>query len=470
MKFIETIFFLLALTLLLVTLLTGCQVSGKGKSSNPTILTLWHNYGGQLKDKMDSMIDEFNETVGAEEGVIISVTSISGSATLHEKLTMAANGDPGAPSLPDITTAYPKTAIILAGKDLLVDLNEQFTPEELSAYIPEFLQEGRIKGDRLYVFPIAKSTEVLFVNMTIFNRFSRETGASIKDLQTFEGINETAALYYDWTDKQTPDIDHDGKMFFVPDSVFNFSMVGCKQLGAEFIKNGGINFSIPQFNRIWDAYYKPAVLGYTAVTNGYATDLAKTGDIVCSTGSTAGVSFFPPTVTYADNTSEPAELAIFPFPVFEGGQKIAIQRGGGMCVLKSSKEKERLAGIFLKWFTRPENNLKFVSLTGYLPVTKEAFGELMSREIESISDENIKKLLQTAIVMQQEYQFYTPPVFEGIDEMEELFESRLKETAARSREAYVRGPANNNNSKAVYEAVSKGALERFVNNFPGSGI
>ena len=86
---------------------------------------------------------------------------------------MAANGDPGAPSLPDITTAYPKTAIILAGKDLLVDLNEQFTPEELSAYIPEFLQEGKVKEDGLYVFPIAKSTEVLFVNMTIFNRFSR---------------------------------------------------------------------------------------------------------------------------------------------------------------------------------------------------------------------------------------------------------------------------------------------------------
>ena len=72
--------------------------------------------------------------------------------------------------------------------------------------------------------------------------------------------------------------------------------------------------------------------------------------------------------------------------------------------------------------------------------------------------------------MQREYEFYTPPVFGGVDDLEELFESRLKETAARSREAYVRGPANNNNSKAVYEAVSKGALERFVNNFPGSGI
>ena len=49
---------------------------------------------------MDEMIDKFNETVGAKEGIIISVTSISGSDTLHDKLIMAANGEPGAPPLP----------------------------------------------------------------------------------------------------------------------------------------------------------------------------------------------------------------------------------------------------------------------------------------------------------------------------------------------------------------------------------
>ena len=83
---------------------------------NPVTLTMWHNYGGQMRYTMDEMIDEFNGTIGAEKGIIVNVTSISGSATLHEKLTMAANNDPGAPELPDITTAYPKTALILAEK------------------------------------------------------------------------------------------------------------------------------------------------------------------------------------------------------------------------------------------------------------------------------------------------------------------------------------------------------------------
>ncbi|MFY9295867.1 MAG: hypothetical protein WAO42_04220, partial [Caldicoprobacterales bacterium] len=42
------------------------------------------------------------------------------------------------------------------------------------------------------VFPTAKSTEVLFVNTTIFDRFAKDTGARLKDLETFEGIMKTA--------------------------------------------------------------------------------------------------------------------------------------------------------------------------------------------------------------------------------------------------------------------------------------
>ncbi len=455
----------ICLILMSFMVLTGCSDDIQVDAKNPITLTLWHNYGGQLKETMDDMIDEFNETIGAEKGIIISVTSISGNATLHEKLVMAANGDPGAQPLPDITTAYPRTALVLAGKGLLADLNQQFTAQELYAYIPEFLQEGRIMGDGLYVFPAAKSTEALFVNTTIFNRFAGETGADIEDLKTFEGIIRTASLYYDWTDERTPDIQNDGKMFFMPDSLFNFSLIGYKQLGEEFINDGTVNLACPQFRNIWECYYKPAVLGQVAVFDGYATDLAKTADIVCSTGSTAGVSFFSPTVTYANNTSEPAELAILPYPVFEGGKKVAVQRGGGISVIKSTKEREYLAGIFLKWFTSPENNLRFVSSTGYLPVTEEAFGELMSKEIESISDNNIKKLLNTSKIMQKEYEFYIPPLFDGIDQLQDQYQNQLKQIAAQSREAYI-DLLKTGNPEMAYKTVSKDAYENFINGFP----
>ncbi|SET00363.1 multiple sugar transport system substrate-binding protein [Natronincola peptidivorans] len=420
--------FFIVLLLIILSFLLGCQKTKVLNPKEPITLTIWHNYGGQMKTTMDIMIDEFNDTIGAEKGVILSVTSISGSATLHEKLIMAANQDPGAPELPDITTAYPKTAITLAEKNLLVDIGEFFTEKELTAYVPRFLEEGRLKGDRLFVFPCAKSTEVLYVNKTIFDRFSNDTDISFEDLKSFEGIVKAADSYYEWSE---------GKMFFMPDSLFNLAQIGYQQLGEDLFKGTQLNLSSPAFSKIWETYYEPAVKGHFAIFDGYATDLAKTGDIICALGSTAGVIFYPPTITYENNLTEPVEYSILPYPVYKDGEKIAIQRGSGMCVIKSTEEKAYAASIFLKWFTDPKQNLRFVSKTGYLPVTKEAFGDMMTSEIESISDDNIKALLITAIQMHDEYDFYIPPYFDDFDRLQREYEERLLDITLESRKEYL---------------------------------
>ena len=427
------------------------------KTKEPITLTLWHNYGGQMKNTMDEMIDEFNESVGAEQGVIINVTSISSNSNLHEKLTMAINGDPGAPELPDITTAYPKTALRLMEKDLLVDLTQYFTDEELLAYMPTFLEEGKLGKDGLYVFPTAKSTEVLFVNTTIFNRFAQDTGARLKDLETFEGIKKTAELYHQWSN---------GKMFYLPDSLFNFTQIGCKQLGTDFLTEDGFDLSNAHLSRILKNYFEPAVLGHVAIYDGYASDLAKTGEIVCSTGSTAGVVFFSPKVTYEDNTTESADFAILPYPTFDGGKKIALQRGGGMCIIKTNEQKEHGASIFLKWFTSPENNLRFISSTGYLPVTMEAFEEIMSAEMDHHRDENIKKLLYTARIMKEEYDFYVPPICKGMDEMQDEYEKLFLKTAKKSRYAYLE-LLKENNPDMAYNIATKDIYQCFINELDG---
>ncbi|HKL98297.1 MAG TPA: extracellular solute-binding protein [Mobilitalea sp.] len=430
----------------------------------PITLTLWHNYGGQMKDTMDEMIEEFNGTIGAKKGININVTSISGSQTLHEKLTMAAGGDPGAPELPDISTAYPKTALILAEQELLVDLKELFSDAELSKYIPCFIEEGVLSNDELYVFPTAKSTEILFVNNTIFDRFAKDTGATLDELSTFEGITRISEQYYKWSDDQTPDIIGDGKTFYVPDSLFNLSLIGCRQLGADFIRNNSIDFTNPVTAKVWESIFSPQVQGHYAIFDGYASDLAKTGDIVCSTGSTAGVLFFAPTVTYSDNTTESAELALLPYPVYEGGDKIVIQRGAGMCVTKSSNAKEKAAGIFLKWFTSPNNNLRFVSSTGYLPVTEEAFGDIMLKEIDSISDPNIKKLLQVSRQMQMEYEFYISPVFDKVDQLQADYDSSLKAQATKAKDIY-RSLLETKDETSAIHSIIESSLEEFIQNF-----
>ncbi|NLB10771.1 MAG: ABC transporter substrate-binding protein, partial [Clostridiaceae bacterium] len=75
----------------------------------PLTVTLWHNYDGQMQRSMNELIDEFNMTIGRDEGVIISVTAVAAMEDQEEQLSMITAGVPGAERMPDIFTAYPRT-------------------------------------------------------------------------------------------------------------------------------------------------------------------------------------------------------------------------------------------------------------------------------------------------------------------------------------------------------------------------
>ena len=103
----------------------------------------------------------------------------------------------------------------------------------MAEFIPSFLDEGVIDG-RQVILPVAKSTEIMFINKTAYDAFSAATGVQLSELSTWEGIFRQAKEYYDWTDAQTPDVPHDGKIFFVHDYHFNYFQVGVESLGEAF--------------------------------------------------------------------------------------------------------------------------------------------------------------------------------------------------------------------------------------------
>jgi multiple sugar transport system substrate-binding protein len=455
MKLIKSVIILL----LLLTFITGCERDSLLNPNDPVIITLWHNYGGQMEKSMNDLVDEFNSNVGIKQGIIINITSVSSSSALYDKIVSSSEGDPGSSQLPNITTGYPKSALALLKNDKLLDLNDYFSVSELDEYLPSFIEEGTISG-KLSVFPTAKSTEVLFLNKTLFERFSDATGISIETLSTFEGISEAAIKYYEWTDSQTPDIPNDGKSFYTSDSWFNIAQVGMNQLGDSFIINETLNYS-DNYKKIWDFYFQAAVRGGFAIYDGYSSDLAKTGEIVCSTGSTAGILFYGNTITYQDNTIEDVEYEILPYPVLKGGNKVAIQRGGGMIVTKSTKEKEDASIEFLKWFTAPDQNMRFISETGYLPVTKNAFETIIDENIDKSINDNVKKLLNTAVIMYKEYDFYTPPVFDEFDSMEKAYTERIKQAARDARTDFLQ-LLNTKDTDEAFEKASENVFSNFI--------
>ena len=172
----------LSLAVIAVLIFTGC---GQKKTKDPITVTLWHVYGGQTESPLNDLIDQFNETIGKEENIWVQVGSVTNTNTIHENVLASAFGDPGASELPDMFVSYPKTVLAMPDDTVLVDYCDYFTKEELDEFIPAFLEEGVIH-DRLSILPVAKSTEVMFVNKTAFDRFAKETGADIEDLRTWK--------------------------------------------------------------------------------------------------------------------------------------------------------------------------------------------------------------------------------------------------------------------------------------------
>ena len=193
------------------------------------------------------------------------------------------------------------------------------------------------------------------------------------------------------------------------------------------------------YSHIFETLYAPVVKGGMAIYDGYSSDLSKTGDLVCSTGSSAGILFYGDSITYADDTIENVEYNILPYPVFEGGQKIALQRGGGLMVAKSNEKKEYAASVFIKWLTSPEQNMRFISKTGYLPVTKQAFEQGMDTHIKNIEDTQIRKMLTTVLSMYESYDLFTAPNFNNFDSVSDNYETNFKSLMSKQREEYLAG-------------------------------
>ena len=152
--------------LLLLLSLTGCSQNTKLDPNDPVTLTMWHVYGSQTESPLNDSINEFNRTIGKEKGIVINVVSVSSSSAIDEALTAAAKNTPGVPALPDLFTAYPRVAEII-GYDNLLNWNDYFTEQELDAFVSEFIEEGYFE-DKLLMLPVAKSTELLFVNQTLW--------------------------------------------------------------------------------------------------------------------------------------------------------------------------------------------------------------------------------------------------------------------------------------------------------------
>ena len=269
--------------------------------------------------------------------------------------------------LPDLFTAYPR--VIPAMHDKLLHWDKYLDKEDLAVYQPEFLAEG-YQDKELLMLPVAKSTELLFVNQTYFDRFAAATGASTDDFADYDKLFALCRKYYTWTG---------GKNMCQLDDFYNYYLTSMASLGDPLIKDGKPDLASSNFKRIFRAAAEPAIAGGLGIEKGYAADAWKTADLISNVGSTAAILYMRDYVTNPDNTREPIVTNYYPCPVFSGGKVTLLQRGVGLFAIQSTDERKNLgAVVFAKWLAQENSNLNFAMQAGYLPTTKEALPKLLN--------------------------------------------------------------------------------------------
>ena len=403
MKSARKLFLLLLIFSISICCLSGCKKSELDKNK-PVTLTMWHVYGEQADSPMNRLIDEFNETVGVEKGIIINVTAMSNASKIGEKLLDAHNKIPGSAEMPDLFFAH-KSNVLELGTDYLLDWNEYFSEKELSAYIPEFLEDGTAAG-KLSVFPVSKSTHLLFIAGGQFERFSADTGVTYEALSTWDGFFDAAAKYYDWSG---------GKPFCALDYPLRAIELAATESGAGniFADNGFYDPSNVIFKQTFIKFADSLAKGHIMLSNLYSNTQVMTGEVVAGIGSSAAILYYNDTVTYEDGTSEPMNPEILPLPTENGKKPYITQAGVGLCAYKTTSQKAEASAIFAKWLTEPERNLEFVCQTGYMPVTNGAFDKIDDCRFKTADYEKLyaalKKVKESSEVLseQQSPEYYS---------------------------------------------------------------
>lgn len=171
----------------------GSAVSGPKNTAptnaKPVTITVWSYYNGDQLETFSKLVDEFNATVGKEQNITVEASSQGSVNDLETNVLAAAEGKVGAAEMPNIFSAYADTCYAVDQMGLVADLSGYLTDEEKAAFPESYLTEGDFDDNgTIKIFPVAKSTELLFLNDTDWQALRRPQGQRMRTFPPWRAL------------------------------------------------------------------------------------------------------------------------------------------------------------------------------------------------------------------------------------------------------------------------------------------
>lgn len=172
--------FVASMAALMCVTLGGCSTTNTAKDGEVVELKYWYAWQDKIAENNKEKVEEFNNTIGKENGVHITAEYQGTYVDLHSKLQSAfvANEEP-AVSVMEIASI--KT---FADGGMLAPIDSFIAQADIDDFYPGLMENSYV-NEQLYGVPYLRSTPVLYYNKTLFEQAGLD---SSKAPETWEEV------------------------------------------------------------------------------------------------------------------------------------------------------------------------------------------------------------------------------------------------------------------------------------------
>ncbi|NPA05871.1 MAG: extracellular solute-binding protein [Chloroflexi bacterium] len=355
----------------------------------------WHVWSRGVGEALEAMVKEFNET--NEWGIEVVPINQGGYGEMFDKMNAAINSG----ELPNVVVGYQNQMLAwdMSG-DIIADMNQYvndptygLSEEEQKDFFPIFWEQDVVNGKR-YGFPVQRSGQYMFYNVS----WAKELGFDEPPRTPEEFYEQACAAYQANLNDDNPD--NDGTGGWVVNAGASSIASWIWAFGGEIVdEQGHYTFDTPEAQEALTFLKKLYDDGCAWISESrYPNPEFATRQALFTTSSQAGI---PYQLKAFEDSGVKDEWTLIPFPAKEGVKPVINVYGPSFAIIRSTPEQELASWLFIKWFTQPENQAKWIRASGYFPTRKSTLDLIQDYKQENPqwaaavtwfeSDETMKK-------------------------------------------------------------------------------
>ncbi len=346
--------------------------------TEPVEITFWHAMNGDLEKSLQELTDNF---MAENENVKVTLQNQSSYADLQQKLA-STTASPN--HLPTLTQSYIDWLYNPIQDGLVANLkpyieHEQIGFDNYDDVLPSLREASSLDGN-IYGVPFNKSTEVLYYNKTLLDELG---------LQPPTNYEELASVSKEIKDKKGIT----GAGFDVLNTYFTTYLNS-----KDVVYDDSFDPTSPEAEEAVQYYLDGVKDGYFRIagTDNFLSGPFGSGTLAMYVGSNGGEKF---ALMGVDGKFD---VGVAPSPTGS-----SLQQGTDLFIFNSATNEQKTAAFeYIKFLTTTENQIKWATETGYMPVRTSA--------VESDEYKNSGSLV-APILADATANLYSNPVLRGAD-------------------------------------------------------